>query len=175
MEVHFVPPDLRRLDQLRSEALALPFFADVRPLRGALGLIDWRLGGAVSRVLLRGHAEGALGERVLMPTARRMPAPKLLLFGAGPVDALEEARFEEVVEHMLGALDAARVRSAVLALPGRMVGRVAPEVAMERFLRCAAAHPEQDEAYLIEDFAAQRAMQPVALRERRRARAELLE
>lgn len=63
MEVSFVVPDLRRLDELKSEAIALAFFEDERPLRGAMGLLDWRLCGALSRLILRGRASGAL-ERV---------------------------------------------------------------------------------------------------------------
>ncbi len=172
MDVRFVPPDLRRLDQLKSEALALPFFEDVRPLRGALGLVDWRLCGQVSRVLVRGHASGALGEAVLLPSKRRFPFEKLFLFGAGRADALDERRFVEVVGRMLGALDRARVRSSVIALPGRAVDRIDPARAMQLFLARAAAHPEQDVTTLIEDGEAQRAMQPVLERERRRAQAE---
>lgn len=173
MEVSFVAPDLRRLDQLKSEALALPFFEDVRPLRGALGLVDWRLAGLVSRVLLRGHATGALHERVLMPTKHRLPFEKLLLFGAGELGELDEERFDQVVSDMLDTLDRAKVRSSVIALPGRGVGRIEPQAAMRLFLRRAASHAEQDSATLIEDPEAQRAMQPVVEQERRRERALL--
>lgn len=173
MEVSFVAPDLRKLDALKCEAIALPFFEDERPLRGALGLVDWRLAGLVSRVLVRGHACGEDGDKVLLPTKRRLPFEKLFLFGAGPKAELDEARFEAVTERMLETLDAARVRSSVIALPGRAVGRIDPEVAMQRFLRHANAHPEQDSTILIEDADAQKAMQPVLERERRRAQAEL--
>lgn len=173
MDVSFVAPDLRKLDALKREAIALPFFEGERPLRGALGLVDWRLAGLVSRVLLRGHANGNLGETVLLPTKRRLPFEKLFLFGAGAPSELDEARFEEVTARMLDTLDAARVRSSVIALPGRAVGRIDPTVAMQRFLRHASEHPEQDSTILIEDSDGQRAMQPVLERERRRARAEL--
>lgn len=173
MEVVFVAPDLRRLDELKSEALALAFFEDERPLRGALGLVDFRLCGQLSRLLVRGRARGAQGETVLVPTRPRLPFEKLFLFGAGPADALDAARFEEVVEHMLTTLDRARVRASVLGLPGRTSERIAPVRAMEVFLARAAEHPEQDQVTLIEDADSQRAMTPVVERERRRVRAEI--
>lgn len=173
MDVGFVTPDLRRLDELKSEALALSFFEDERPLRGALGLVDWRLCGQVSRLLLRGRASGAFGETVLVPTRPRLSFEKLFLFGAGRFADLDEARFEAVVERMLTTLDRARVRASVVALPGRSLERPAPERAMELFLRRAASHPEQDSVVLVESPTGQRAMNPVVERARRRERAEI--
>lgn len=166
-------PDLRRLDELRTEAIALPFFEDERPLRGALGLVDWRLCGQISRLLLRGRARGAVRETVLVPTRPRLAFEKLFLFGAGPVAELDERRFLRVVDRMLETLDRARVRASVLALPGRSLGRITPQRAMELFLVQAAAHPEQDQVTLIEDADAQRAMAPVVEREKRRLRANV--
>lgn len=174
MDVRFVVPDLRRLDELKSEALALVFFEDERPLRGALGLVDWRLCGQLARLLLRGRARGELGEAVLVPTRPRLPFEKLFLFGAGTRAELDEARFAKVVERALTTLDRARVRASVVGLPARD-GRIAPERAMELFLELAARHPEQDQVTLIEDHDAQRAMAPVLERERRRVRAEGIE
>lgn len=168
----FVAPDLRRLDELKSEALALAFFEDERPLRGALGLCDFRLCGQLSRLLVRGRARGALGETLLVPARPRLPFEKLFLFGAGRIDELDLARFDLVVERMLETLDRARVRASVVGLPGRTSDRIAPVRAMEIFLARALAHPEQDEVTLIEDADGQRAMTPVVERERRRVRAE---
>jgi hypothetical protein len=172
MEVRFVVPDLRRLDQLKSEALALPFFEDERPLRGALGLVDWRLCGQVSKLLVRGRARGATGETVLVPTRPRLPFEKLILFGAGKKDDLDAVRFVAIVERMLTTLDRARVRASVLALP-RHGDKVPAARAMEIFLVLAARHREQDQATLIEDADAQRAMMPIVEREKRKALADV--
>ena len=53
MEIRFAAPNLRQLDTLRCEALAGAFFEDERPLRGALGYIDWRMCGMLSRLLVQ--------------------------------------------------------------------------------------------------------------------------
>ncbi|MFK7990951.1 MAG: M17 family peptidase N-terminal domain-containing protein [Sandaracinaceae bacterium] len=171
MDVRFVTPDLRRLDELKSEALALPFFEDERPLRGALGLVDWRLAGQLSRLLLASRATGAPGDAVLVPTRRRLAFDKLFLFGAGPSDAFDEKVFRRVSDHMFATLERAWVRSSVLALPGRSLERIAPARALELFIRVAGRHEGQDHVTLVETAEGARAMGPVIERERRRERA----
>ena len=171
MDVRFVQPDLRRFDELKSEALSLPFFADERPLAGALGLVDWRLAGQISRLILRGRISGAPGERVLVPARPKLPFEKLFLFGLGHRASFDEAVFESSVRTLFETLGKAHVRASVCALPGRAVGLVAPERAMELFLRLSGPEPEQDEITLVEDTEAQKVMAPIVERERRRARA----
>lgn len=171
MDVHFVPADLRRFDALRSEALAIPFFEDERPLAGALGLVDWRLSGFLSRLILRGRISGRAGESVLLPARPRLSFEKLFLYGLGPRSDFDERVLRDATSRMLGALSKARVRASVLVLPGRVLGLVSPVRAMEVFLEVAAAHPEHDDVTLVEESEAQRAMEPVVERERRRARA----
>lgn len=173
MEIRFVRADLRRLDELKGEALALTFFEDERPLRGALGLIDWRLCGRISRTLLRGRATGALGERLLLPVRPRLSFQKLFLFGAGPKEKLDHAVVSDVIENMLTTLDRAKVRTCVMALPGRSLDLVEPATAMRILLGRVAHHPDQDQVTLIESPEAEKAMRPVVERQRRRERAEL--
>lgn len=173
MEVRFVAPDLRRFDELRSEALALCFFEDERPLRRAVGLVDWRLCGAISRLIIRGRFSGALGEAVLVPGQPRLPFDKLFLFGAGHSDAFDDAVVDQVVEHILTTLDRALVRTSVVSLPGRSTDRIDPEHAMKIYLGRATQHPEQDRVTIIEPPDAARAMKPVVEAERRRERAGL--
>ena len=80
----WVAQDLRALDEVQGEVLVLTTFSNERPLRGLTGLVDWRLCGGLSRLLLAGFASGAVGERVLCPSRGRMSHPKVLLMGLGP-------------------------------------------------------------------------------------------
>jgi len=171
VDVHFVPADLRRFDALRSEAISIPFFEDERPLSGAIGLIDWRLSGFVSRLILRGRISGRAGESVLVPARPRLSFEKLFLLGLGPRSRFDEKVLSDATSRMLGTLTQARVRASVLVLPGRVLGLVTPVRAMELFLEVAGVHPEHDDVTLVEESEAQRAMEPVVERERRRARA----
>ena len=171
MDVHFVAPELRRLDELKIESLVVPFFSDERPLRGPLGSVDWRLCGRVSRMNERGIVTGARGETVLVPARPRLPFEKLFLYGLGARADFDFEANDAAVDSMLSTLSRARVRASVVVLPGRVLGLVSPTVAMEAFLRIAEHHAELDAVTLIEDAESQKAMQPIVERERRRARA----
>lgn len=171
IELRFVASDLRALDGVRCEALATTFFEDERPLRGAAGLCDWRLAGRISRLLLRGRVRGRYGERLLIPGRPRLPFEKLFLFGLGPSANFDEQVFRAASLALLEALDAARVRSAAIALPGRAYGMPEPERAMELFVELPSASAPRDDLVVIESADAARAMTPVLERARRRARA----
>jgi len=170
LEVHFVAPDLRRFDLLKAEAISIPVFADERPPRGALGLLDWRLCGRVSKLFQRGHLTGERGEIVLVPARPRLTFEKLFLFGVGDRASFDHALYDATVERMLATLTRVRVRASVLVLPGRS-GAIGPADAMDRFLRVAGDHSEHDDVTLVEDADAQKAMEPVLEAEKRRARA----
>jgi len=170
VDVHFVPPDLRRLDALKSEALCVPFFADERPCaaRSARRLAAVRAALSAHHGLARLGRAGRDGARARPPEAHRREA---LALRHRPARAFDEQVFTVGVSHMLTTLTRARVRASVVVLPGRALGLIAPVRAMEIFLRVASGTEEHDEITLVEDAEAQRAMEPVVERERRRARA----
>lgn len=173
MHVRFAVPELGQIDALRCEALALPFFSDERPLRGALGLLDWRMCGFISRLLVRGRIDGTPLETVLIPGRPKLSMDKLFLFGLGPKAEFDTALLERAIGHMLDSLARARVRSTALVLPGRNVGCVAADKAIEAFFTLAMHREEHDEIVLLEPLEAQREMGAVLERERRRARAQM--
>jgi hypothetical protein len=170
VDVRFVLTDLARIDALRYEAVALPFFEDERPLRGAAGLCDWRLCGRLSAILAGPRVTGALGEVTLLPARPRLPFDKMLLVGSGPREGFDEARFRAVTAAVFETARGLRLRNLALALPGRGAGRVAPGEAMRWFLD-AAAGGGLEEAVVLDDAEAVRVMQPIVESERRRARA----
>jgi hypothetical protein len=117
---------------------------------------------------------GELGEAVLMPARPRLMAERLLWVGAGQREALDEAVFRQLVRELLDRLVALRVRTAALVLPGRAVGSVDPARAMDWFLDESLAYTDRlDELTVLESHDAQRAMQPLVDRARRRALADI--
>lgn len=171
MHVRFAAPEQKQLDGLRCEALALPVMADERPLRGALGLVDWRLCGFVSRLIKRGLLDPRPNETLLVPGRPKLSVDKVFLFGAGPRQQLDAARQRELIACMLDTVARAGVRTTALVLPGRGSASVSPEDAMECFVAVALPRSEHDDLVLLEPTEAQRAMEPVLERERRRAHA----
>jgi hypothetical protein len=173
MDVHFCPPEMSSLCELKTEALCLPFYRDERPMRGPAGLIDFRLCGRVSKWIAGARMHGELGEAVLMPARPRLCAERLLWIGAGSTAELGEARFRTLVRDVLDRLAALRVRAAALSLPGRVRGQIAPVAGIDWFLEEARGFAERlDELTLLETDEAKRLMQPRVERARRRALAE---
>jgi hypothetical protein len=171
MELHFVAPELRRLDELTTEALACCLYSDALPPRGVVGLLSWRLAGRIERLLEGGFLTGQAGEVLLLSGRPRLTADKVLLFGLGPRASFDEVAFERVAERVLDALAGLCIRSAVIELPGRHDDALAPEQAADRFLACAARHGDAFDAFvLVERPAAQRHIHQHMIEERRRIR-----
>lgn len=164
MRIAFVPPDLRRLDPLRCDVLALSFFRTERPLRGAAGLVDWRLCGRLSRLQAAGRLTGEPGEITLLPPRPRLPFDKLLLLGLGAPESFDEAAYAQALRSTFTALASMRTHSVAMALPGRTTGAIGPERAMTALLELGAAAEDQDELVLIEDAESQKVMAPLAQR-----------
>jgi Cytosol aminopeptidase family, N-terminal domain len=109
-------PSLATLDGLGgAEALALFLADDERPLSGAAGFLDWRLGGELSRVLKAGFFVGAAGERLLVPTFGAVPATKAFAFGLGRGRSVTALGLEHALADAAGALKRAQVASVGLA------------------------------------------------------------
>jgi hypothetical protein len=118
--VALLPVELTRWDQSPpGDALCVPVWTDVRPLRSAAGLLDWRMCGRLSRMLASEKVTGAEGEQTLFPTAHRLPWRLVLALGAGPRRDFSERRFQAWVRRAFDALKGLRARRLALALPGR--------------------------------------------------------
>ena len=61
MDIRFLPPDLRRLDETSVELAACTFWLDERPMRGLAGLHGFGL-EVVERVPMHSMGRGGDGE-----------------------------------------------------------------------------------------------------------------
>lgn len=169
MDVRFVLPELDPLDAIRSDALIIAFFSDEMPTRGALGLVDWRLCGLISRMVVRKRIQGAWGETVLLPAYPRLGMDKLILVGLGESGSFHSGLLSEAIGHMLLTLSRVAARSSAMVLPGRGIGCVDPVQAVEALIQVAGQYPDPDEVVVVDSADAQKAMKPVLDRERRKA------
>lgn len=168
MDLGFVAPDLRRLDRLQTGALVLYHREGDVPLPDVRGLVDWRLCGTLSRLVLQGRMTGAADETILMPVGHRLSCERLLVLGLGPPEPLETEALERHIRRALHVLARIRVHAATMVLPGRPFGGTDPVAAIEALLRASAEEPEVDEVVLVEDLAGQKAMDAILDVERRR-------
>ena len=174
MELRFVAPDLRRLDELTSEVLACGVFADERPPHGTAGLIDWRLAGCICRLMQRRFVTGSAGELVMVAVRRKLPFDKALLFGMGERAAFGESTFRSIVTRMLEVMEGLCARSIVVELPGRHTASIAAEHAAGVLLELAEGRPEHDVWTLIEPGEDQRRVMARLIEQRRRDRRVVL-
>jgi hypothetical protein len=167
-KLSFISPELKRLGGNRASLMALFRFAERRPLQGIASLVDWRLYGHLSRLVIDGFLSGEEGESLLMPLGNRLPHQVLLVFGLGEREGFGEAAFIEAVERMFRATRGLGLRDITVALPGRIEDACDNAEAMEWFLGCYEEHGHGQLVEIIEPVGAQKAMAPVVERWRLR-------
>ena len=157
MELRFVAPDLRRLDEMGSEVVICGVWKDARPLTGLASLLDWRLAGRLSRLAKQGFLVGEVGEVLVVPARPRLPFDKLLVCGLGTRAAFGDPVYRTVLARALDALVGLSVKKAVVELPGRGDAGVSAERAAEMLLDV--IDDEQGDALcFVEEPEAQRLM-----------------
>lgn len=168
MDLRFVAPSLRRLDLSGTEVLVAGLTKGERPPHGVAGLIDWRLSGRISRMLLDGFIDGELGEVLLVPGKPKLPYDKLLFFGVGSAEEFDERVCRVVLTRILKTLEGLKARRAVVELPGRGGQLISAERAASLLLDLAETRTEHDSWTLVEAAEGQRTIQKLLLRDRRR-------
>lgn len=105
-------PTLAALDGLDVDSVVCGLCSDVRPLGGLLGMVDWRLCGRLSRMLEQGVVTGADGEKILFATLGRIGAPRLFVYGWGPLASSHQRAAERVTAMAAMVKDAGAVKVA---------------------------------------------------------------
>ncbi len=99
------------------DALCLFVAEDDRPLPTTAGYVDWRMCGALSRVLKGGLFTGVKDDWLLLPSDGKLPVPRIFVVGLGPRKALDAATLGEVLGNAARVLAKAKVESVALELP----------------------------------------------------------
>jgi leucyl aminopeptidase len=137
VEIYLLPLDLARWDQAPGgDLFVVPIWTDVRPLRGAAGLLDWRLNGRLSDCLREERFAGERGDRLLWPT-QRLPWRGVLALGLGATRDFDEDRFRDALDTTFAVMRGLGLSTLACALPGRETNRLGPERAATLFRECA--------------------------------------
>lgn len=159
--MHLVAPDLAKWDTHAADVMAVGVFEDERPLRGAAGLLDWRLAGRLSRMIKAKRFAGIAGEALLLPPpGGRLPFARLLLVGMGKSAHFGEERYRAEVRRMIQVLGGLAVGRWIVEPPGRSTGLIGPRRALELWLD-ETKGKSVGEVTLIESMAGQREMADV--------------
>jgi hypothetical protein len=128
---------LEGLDALGGvDALCLFVAEDDRPLPGTAGYVDWRLSGALSRVLKQGFFTGVKDDWLLLPSDGRIPIPRIFAVGLGARKNLDPGALGKALASAAQVLDKAKVESVALELPsgGRLDEAAQAEALQQHFL-----------------------------------------
>jgi hypothetical protein len=93
---------------VETPLLALPLYSDRLPTQGHTALCDWRLDGAIARLVLEGRTTGLLGQKAMIGGAARVGAERLLIYGLGQASGMSPVGLEKAVA--LIAADVAKLR-----------------------------------------------------------------
>jgi hypothetical protein len=88
-------------DAMPGESVAALFFSDQKPLQGPAALLDWRLEGQLTRMLLDGKVHGHAGEHVALQNNGKLQADWALLVGGGKWHGLCLDTYATLIRHML--------------------------------------------------------------------------
>lgn len=105
------------VDVQECDVLVTGFFTDERPLGGSTGLIDWRLNGMLSRLLIERKLTGDWKETTLIPSQGRVTPRMILLLGLGEVREYSYLRVRELSPHFLETLKKLDALRVCLSLP----------------------------------------------------------
>ena len=104
-------------DRMEGEVVAVFFFEDERPLRGPAALLDWRLNGRLTELLLQGEARGRCGEKLLFRNNGKFSAGWALFVGGGLRSELDGEACARLVRTALTACGEAGFFRIALSLP----------------------------------------------------------
>jgi hypothetical protein len=174
MTVQFLSCELPKWEDVEGDAIILTFFREERPLRGAAGLVDWRLCGRLSRLIKQGRFRGERGETLLMPPGRRLPFSRLILFGLGSEHPFDDDVYRGHVRRIRHVARRAGIHDFALQPPGRATGLVAARRALEMWIEESGVTGDQDRVSIIDTAGAQKEMADI-LHARQRIRSRTSE
>ena len=104
-----------KADFLPGESVVALYFADQKPLDGPAALLDWRLDGQLTKMLVGGEIQGRAGEHVMLQNNGKLKADWVLFVGGGKWHGLCEETHASLVRHMLSVARQAGFKDVSLA------------------------------------------------------------
>ncbi len=110
-------------DKLKSQCAIATVFSDCKPLAGSAALLDWRLNGRISRLMLKEKFEGNFGESLLLPSEGRIKSKEILLLGLGPKKHFDEAQIASLISLVLDIIGKKRVPDFLISFEDFILDR----------------------------------------------------
>lgn len=104
------------LEKCDAESIVTLFFKDLRPLDGPAAILDWRLDGQLTHLLLEKKVRGQIGEQILFESNGKIKSPWILFVGGDKWYGLSVETHASLVRHMVSVAVNAGFRDLILAL-----------------------------------------------------------
>jgi leucyl aminopeptidase len=101
-----------------SDTLVLSIFKDEKPLKGANGLVDWRLCGRISKLIMDKSVTGRYKETTLVLSSENKRIPKILIVGLGKAENFNENKLNDIAHFIAKTLKNVNAKKISLAIPG---------------------------------------------------------
>ncbi|EKD42190.1 MAG: hypothetical protein ACD_73C00279G0009 [uncultured bacterium] len=98
LEIQFTS---KPVDKIVSNLIVATIFSDVRPFHGTAALLDWRLNGRLSKIIMKHKFKGNFRESLLLPSEGRIKSKEILLVGLGAYDSFNESYVAAYVQYLL--------------------------------------------------------------------------
>lgn len=140
------------VDQIDNELALLTTFEDIRPLKGSAGLVDWRLNGKLSKLILDSRFSGQKGEALLMPARGRVDSREILLLGVGNKREMNENEISPFLHFMVEKIFLKKTKSFSLSLSDLIPGMFEWRNAVRLFVSMISGSEQDLAITLIESF-----------------------
>ncbi|MCE9625602.1 MAG: hypothetical protein K8R69_09165 [Deltaproteobacteria bacterium] len=138
------------IDEVENHLTMVLAYEDVRPLKGQAGMVDWRLNGSLSNLILKDRFNGKRGEALLMPLHGRLPAKELLVMGMGNHQDIQDQELPRFVSMILDKLLLKKDTSFCLSLSDLAKGMFEWRNAVRLFMSMLSGRGEDFHISLIE-------------------------
>ena len=112
MKISIAAQKLRRTN---CNLFVLPIFEDERPLKKINGMVDWRLCGKISQLIIQKQFCGKLTEKLLFANLQKPIAQNIILVGLGKKKNFGKEPLHEVFLTLQGAISQLKISSFALA------------------------------------------------------------
>ncbi|MBI2027747.1 MAG: hypothetical protein HYS98_08120 [Deltaproteobacteria bacterium] len=102
------------IDKIHVDAIVADLYARDVPLKGPVGMLDWRMYGFFSKLLLDQKMTGRHKETYLVPLKNKAMAKNIVLVGLGTKYKLSERKVAAVIPDVLKTLRRLKIQNFVL-------------------------------------------------------------
>lgn len=105
----------RPFDKLQTQCAVVTTFADQKPFQGNAALLDWRLNGRLSQIVMRSRFGAEFKEVLLMPSEGRLQSKAVLVFGLGARNQFNESSVGNFIHFFLDSIARQKITSFLVS------------------------------------------------------------